>query len=129
MPFLTPLPATPYEVDVRITDRVIEVFFSHNRIASHKRLHGRKGQYSTILVFTPLARSSYKWDKKYAQRTAVERVNSRLDGFFGFENHTIRGLKKMKLQCGLALCVMLTLALGRLRQKRPELMRRLVVAA
>jgi len=29
-------------------------------------------------------------------RTAVERVNSRLEVSFGFENHAIRGLKKMQ---------------------------------
>ena len=44
----------PYEyikrkVDVRITDKTIEVFYNHNRIASHCRLYGRKGQYSTIV--------------------------------------------------------------------------------
>ena len=28
-------------------------------------------------VFTPIARQSYKWDRIYKSRTAVERVNSR----------------------------------------------------
>lgn len=41
--------SVPYEyikrkVDVRITEKIIEVFYNHNRIASHKRLFGRKGQ-------------------------------------------------------------------------------------
>lgn len=80
-------------------------------------------------LFTPLARSSYAWQYKYEKRTAVERVNSRLDGFFGFEQHNIRGQKKMEVRCGLALCVMLAMAVGRIRQKRPELMRSLVVSA
>lgn len=80
-------------------------------------------------LFTPLARSSYVWQREYDKRTAVERVNSRLDGFFGFENHNIRGQKKMEVRCGLALCIMLAMALGRIRQKRPELMRSLVVSA
>ncbi len=53
-------------------------------------------------------------------------VNSRLDTSFGFENHTIRRLEKMKLRCGLALCVMLAMALGRIRTKEPERMRSLV---
>jgi len=30
-------------------------------------------------VFTPLARSSYRWKSIYKKRTAVERVNSGLD--------------------------------------------------
>ena len=37
-----------HKVDVRITRRVIEVFYSNHRICSHPRLHGRPGQYSTI---------------------------------------------------------------------------------
>lgn len=80
-------------------------------------------------VFTPVARSSYKWKKLYDKRTSVERVNSRIEVSFGFERHYIRGLQKMKLRCGLALSVMLAIALGRLRQKQPELIRSLVKAA
>lgn len=80
-------------------------------------------------IFIPLARSSYKWKTLYKKRTTVERVNSRLDVSFGFENHTIRGLKKMNLRVGLALCVMLTMALGRVKEKRKDLIRSLVRAA
>lgn len=80
-------------------------------------------------IFTPLPRSSYKWEALYKKRTSVERVNSRIDVSFGFERHYIRGLKKMELRCGLALTVMLSIAVGRLRQERPELMRSLVRTA
>ena len=80
-------------------------------------------------IFTPLARSSYKWKKTYKKRTAVERVNARLDEAYGFEKHFIRGLKKMKLRCGLALMVMLAMAVGRLRQKQGINLRSLVKAA
>lgn len=80
-------------------------------------------------VFTPLPRSSYKWKRLYAGRTAVERVNSRLDNVFGFENHTIRGLTKMRTRCTLALAVMLAMALGRIRAKQAEAMRSLVKPA
>lgn len=80
-------------------------------------------------IFTPLARSSYHWKKLYDKRTSIERVNSRIDVSFGFERHYIRGLKKMELRCGLALTVMLAIAVGRLRQNRPELLRSLVKAA
>jgi len=79
-------------------------------------------------VFTPVARSSYKWRRLYAKRTAVERINSRLDVSFGFERHFVRGLAKMKLRVGLALVVMLAMALGRVREKRAGLMRSLVRA-
>jgi hypothetical protein len=77
-------------------------------------------------IFTPVARSSYKWETLYDKRTSIERVNSRIDVSFGFERHYIRGLKKMELRCGLTLSVMLAIAVGALRQERPELMRSLV---
>ena len=77
-------------------------------------------------IFTPIDRSSYKWEKEYNKRTSVERVNSRLDVSFGFELHTIRGMAKMKMRCGLALCVMLAMALGRIRENQTERMRSLV---
>jgi hypothetical protein len=80
-------------------------------------------------VFTPLARSSYAWKRAYKKRTSAERVNSRLDVSFGFERHFIRGLGKMKLRMGLALTVMLSMALGRVRQKRKALLRSLVRVA
>lgn len=80
-------------------------------------------------IFTPLARSTYSWHREYKKRTAVERVNSRLDVSFGFERHFIRGKKKMKLRCGLALIVMLGMALGRVREKRLDRLRSLVRAA
>ncbi|MCR4420747.1 MAG: transposase, partial [Clostridia bacterium] len=80
-------------------------------------------------IFTPLARSSYAWKSIYKKHTVVERVNSRLDRVFGFEEHYIRGLKKMTLRCTLALLVMLVMALGRVREKKVQNLRRLVSAA
>ena len=79
-------------------------------------------------MFTPLARSSYRWASIYKMRTAVERVNSRIDNVFGFEKHYIRGQQKMKLRVSLALCVMLAMALGRIKEKQKGLMRSLVKA-
>jgi hypothetical protein len=77
-------------------------------------------------IFTPIARSSYAWKTGYKRRTAVERVNSRLDGSFQFERHYIRGKKKMQLRVGLALVVMLALAVGHLKEGEKEKMRSLV---
>ena len=57
-------------------------------------------------VFTSVARSSYKWKKLYAQRSAVERVNYRVDRVFQFENHFIRGKQKMEMRIGLAMVVL-----------------------
>jgi transposase len=51
------------KVDVRITSRVIEIFFDSNRICSHPRLGGRLGQYSTVEDHMPLEHRQYKaWD-------------------------------------------------------------------
>lgn len=77
-------------------------------------------------IFTPIARSSYAWGRKYKRRSAVERVNSRLDLSFGFEHHFIRGKAKMEVRVGLAMVVMLSLALGSIKAKRKSLMRSLV---
>ena len=77
-------------------------------------------------IFTPTARSSYKWGRIYNKRTAIERVNSRIDNVFMFEQHYIRGIKKMEIRITLAFIVMLSMALGRVRQNRVELMRSLV---
>lgn len=77
-------------------------------------------------IFTPVARSSYKWKELYKARSSVERVNSRLDVSFCFEEHYIRGFKKMKLRCALALIVMLAIALGRTHQNENAYIRSLV---
>lgn len=80
-------------------------------------------------IFVPIARSSYKWQRLYNGRTAVERVNSRIDVSFGFEHHFIRGKAKMTLRVGLALIVMLSMALARIKRDQMEDMRSLVKQA
>jgi len=76
-------------------------------------------------IFTPVARHSREWAKHYDHRTAVERVNSRLDRVLGFELHTIRGQKKMGLRVTLSLVVMLAMALGRIKMNEADQMRSL----
>lgn len=41
------------KVDVRITETTVEIFINNDRIASHRRLYGRAGQYSTITEHMP----------------------------------------------------------------------------
>ena len=79
-------------------------------------------------IFTPVARSSYKWKTLYKKRTAVERVNSRLDVSFGFEHHTIRGQKKMSMRVTLAFIIMLSLSVGWIKEGKPDLIRSFVRA-
>lgn len=51
------------KVDVRITKNVVEIFFANNRIASHVRLHGHPGQYSTTTDHMPPNHQKYiEWD-------------------------------------------------------------------
>lgn len=76
-------------------------------------------------IFTPIARHTDKWKKAYARRTAVERVNSRIDNVLGFECHFIRGLAKMETRVTLGLIVMLAMALGRVRADQRDQLRSL----
>jgi transposase len=80
-------------------------------------------------IFTQVGRTSYAWKRLYAGRTAVERVNSRLDVSFGFEIRRVRGEKKMELFSALAFCVMNALAVGSIRAGEHERMRSLTRAA
>ena len=70
-PFLTN--TSKRKVDVRVTDTIIEIFYNHNRIASHRRLYGRKGQYSTVTEHMPANHQKYlEWNgdrfRKWAER-------------------------------------------------------------
>jgi len=96
---------------------------------------GAQGDYGKVVripieqdrrMFTPIPRDSDAWEKAYDRRTAVERINSRIDRVLGFELHTIRGLKKMEVRVGIALIVLLAMALGRIRAGQRDQMRSLV---
>lgn len=68
--------SVPYQyikdkVDVRITETTIEIFYHHNRIASHRRLHGRSGQYSTVMEHMPPDHQKYlEWNGDRFRRWA-----------------------------------------------------------
>lgn len=77
--------SVPYEyikqkVDVRLTSRTVEIFFSGNRIASHPRLHGRPNQYSTNESHMPPDHQKYlqwngdrflRWAEQIGPNTAI----------------------------------------------------------
>lgn len=85
--------SVPYElikrkVDVRLTHNIVEVFFEGDRVCSHVRLHGRKGQYSTDDAHMPPNHQQYvkrdgerfrKWAGKSGPNT-VNVVNTLLSG-------------------------------------------------
>jgi hypothetical protein len=56
----------------------------------------------------------------------LERINNRIDNSFCFEKHFIWGQAKMKTRMGLALAVMMAMALGHVKAGRIEQMRSLV---
>lgn len=70
--------SVPYQyikdkVDVRVTDTTIEVFYHHDRIASHRRLYGRPGQYRTLTEHMPQDHQKYlEWNGDRFRRWADE---------------------------------------------------------
>lgn len=77
-------------------------------------------------IFVPTPHGSPRWKRGYKRRTALERINNRIDNSFGFEKHFIRGQAKMQTRLGLALAVMMAIALGHVKADRKEQMRSLV---
>jgi transposase len=75
--------SVPYEyikhkVNVRLTKRLVEVFYSGNRIASHPRISGRSGRYSTCEEHMPKKHREYiawngerflNWAEKIGENT------------------------------------------------------------
>ena len=59
------------QVESRLTDTAVEVFYGHERIASHARLRGRPGQYSTVKAHMPEGHREYlEWDGDRFRRWA-----------------------------------------------------------
>ena len=61
---------------MRVTETTIEIFYNHNRVASHRRLYGRKGQYSTVTEHMPEDHQKYlEWNgdrfRKWAERIGL----------------------------------------------------------
>ena len=67
-------------------------------------------------VFLPIARDSLKFKRLYKARTTVERLNSRIDNDYLFEERAIRGLQKMKLMVSLSFIIMNGMAVAKARQ-------------
>ena len=70
--------SVPYQyikekADVRITDTTVEIFIKHNRIASHRRLYGRPGQYSTVTEHMPADHQKYlEWNGDRFRKWAAQ---------------------------------------------------------
>ena len=59
------------KVDVRATNSVVEIYYQGTRICSHRRLHGRIGQYATNIDHMPDNHQLYsEWDSGRFKRWA-----------------------------------------------------------
>jgi hypothetical protein len=112
-------PAAAFDFECRGRDQCMGAQTQYGRIVRINIADDRR-------MFTPIPRDSDAWQTAYNRRSAVERVNSRIDNLLGFEHHTIRGLKKMEARIGIALVVLLSMALGRIRARQGEQMRSIV---
>jgi predicted outer membrane lipoprotein len=77
-------------------------------------------------TFAPTSNDSPSWRRGYHRRSALERINNRIDPSFGFERHFIRGQAKMQTRVGLALAVMTAMALRHVKAGRTKQVRSLV---
>ena len=62
--------------------------------------------------FTPSPCSLPTWARHHAERSALERVNARLDDGGRFKRHAVCGKDRIAAKVGLALTVAMALALG-----------------
>lgn len=76
-------------------------------------------------VFTPIARDSKKWKRLYNKRTALERINGRLDRDLNLENNKVRGLKKTTVMVDMMMICMMSMAKGHIVNNNPEKIRKL----
>jgi transposase/DNA-binding phage protein len=73
MLYSVPYDYIKHQIDVRITQHIVEIFYKHLRIASHKRLHGREGQYATNPDHMP---KDHKQFIDFNQETVLEWAES-----------------------------------------------------
>lgn len=74
-------------------------------------------------VFTPIARDSKKWKRLYNKRTALERINGRLDRDFNLENNKVRGLEKATVMIDIMMIGMLSMAKGHILNNKKDKIR------
>lgn len=97
-------------VDVRLTSALVEIYYEGKRIASHKRLKGRRGQYDTIVEHMPPNHQLYsQWDgdrfRRWARQcgASTETVIERILGSYRVEEQAYKsciGLLKLSKKYG-----------------------------
>lgn len=93
------------KVDVRSTNNVVDIYYQGTRICSHKRLHGRQGQYATNIDHMPKNHQLYsEWNgdrfKRWAESIGphTKEVVDKLFAFYRVEEQAYKGcLSLLKL--------------------------------
>ena len=73
-----------------------------------------------------LPHSTLKWKRLYKQRSALERINSRIADSFLIHNHYLRGQNRMALRITMSMTVMLAAACFAIEAGQPQNMRSLL---
>lgn len=109
-----------------------------NRDACRCKPRVRDGKYGRVVrvaldrdrrIFLPVHTQSRTFQQAYRRRTAIERVNSRIDRVHGLEWALVDSHQSMTLRVSLALLSMVASAAAWIEAKQPEKMRRLLRAA
>jgi hypothetical protein len=74
-------------------------------------------------LFTPSYIHSYGFKEAYKGRTSIERLFYRLDHLYGFEEHTISGEARMRLNVTLSMITMLATAAGYIEEGKIDKIR------
>ena len=105
-------------------------YLGYDKVKNKLRYGYRKNVYSIDItyderIFTPIGRDSKKWKKIYNKRTALERINGRLDRDFNLENNKVRGLQKATVMIDIMMIGMMAVAKGHIKNKQLENIRKL----
>lgn len=105
-------------------------YLGYDRIKNTLRYQHKNKVYSIDInydkrIFTEVARDSKKWQKIYNKRTALERINGRMDRDFNLENHKVRGLKKATVLIDIMMIGMMAMAKGHIIDNHPEDIRKI----
>lgn len=73
-----------------------------------------------IRIFPKVSQQSHKFERLYNKRSAIERINDRLDRDFMFENYTMRGLEKVTLYVTMACLGTLGFAYSKVQKQETE---------
>jgi len=110
----------------------------HNRAACHCPPRVREGQWGRVVrvalerdrrLFLPVATHSRNFTRGYKSRTAVERVNARLDRVYRLEWALVRSRQQMALRVSLVMLAMAATAVAWIEANKPDNIRLMARAA